>query len=196
VISALSQVAAGPVFIQPQRGLGGLYPDIVVEEQHEDALQITEHPVEQGAAVNDHAFKKPETVTIRAGVSDSSANAVGKPSSDFYEKLLELQKKREPFDIITGKRMHSNMLIETLTETTDMRTENALLFTAVCREVIIVSTQTTTVPPAKNHADPGKTAPTADKGQQQARQKSIVQAGAGSGGGYVRPGGAAPGYGG
>jgi hypothetical protein len=180
MISALSQVAAGPIFIQPQRSIGGLYPDIVVEEQHEDALEITEHPVEQGAAVNDHAFKKPELVTIRGGVSDSSATASGKPSSDFYEKLLDLQKKREPFDVITGKRMHKNMLIESLSETTDVTTENALLFTASCREVIIVSTQVTSVPPAKNHANAGKTAPPANKGQQQAQpRKSMLKAAAG-----------------
>lgn len=184
-VSALSRVAAGPVMIQPRRSIGGLYPDIVVEEQHEDALEITEHPVEQGAAVNDHAFKKPESVVIRGGVSNSSANASSDTSArDFYEKLLELQKKREPFDIVTGKRKHKNMLIESLSEVTSSATENSLLFTAACREVIIVATQVSSVPPAKQHAKPAKTAATSDKGQQQAqatqpKRQSALKAAAG-----------------
>jgi hypothetical protein len=66
-MSALSTVRGEPVLIQPRRSLGGLYPDVVVEESHDDALEITEHPVEQGASISDHAFKKPQTVTIRGG---------------------------------------------------------------------------------------------------------------------------------
>lgn len=181
-MSALSQVLAGPVLIRPRRSIGGLYPDVVVEEQHEDSLQITEHPVEQGAAVNDHAFKKPEVVTIRGGVSDSSPGGGEKPSVEFYEKLLELQKKREPFDIVTGKRQHKNMLLESITEITGQDTENSLMFTAQCREVIIVKTQVASVPPRKNHANPGKTGATTDKGQQQAqpqKRQSMLKAGIG-----------------
>lgn len=182
-MNPLSLVAAGPVLIQPRRSIGGLYPDIVIEEQHEDSLQITEHPVEQGAAINDHAFKKPESVIIRGGVSDSSGLG-GNPAVEFYEKLLELQKKREPFDIVTGKRLHKNMLLESLTEMTGPGTENCLMFTASCREVIIVATQVASVPPAKNHAQPGKTAATVDKGQKQPqtqpqKRQSMLKAGIG-----------------
>ena len=146
-MSVLSSAQGGPVLVRPRRSIGGLYPQVVVEEAHEDSLEITEHPVEQGAAVNDHAFKKPEAVTIRGGVSDSSPGDGDKPSQEFYEKLLELQAKREPFDIVTGKRMHKNMLLESLTVVTDPDTENCLMFTAQCREVIIVKTQVASVPP-------------------------------------------------
>ncbi|MCL1939533.1 MAG: hypothetical protein FWG04_02595 [Desulfovibrionaceae bacterium] len=196
-MSILSQVSGGPVLIRPRRSIGGLFPDIVVEEQHEDTLEITEHPVEQGANINDHAFKKAESVTIRAGVSDASSVLGGeKPSTDFYEKLLELQKKREPFDLVTGKRLYKNMLLESLSAITDQASENCLMFTAQCREVIIVKTQVTSVPPRKNHASPGKTGATEDKGQKQAQpRQGVIAAGAG-GGRYKRPGGAAPGYGG
>jgi hypothetical protein len=147
--------------------------------------------VEQGAAVNDHAYKKPETVTIRAGVSDSNAAGNDRAARDFYDKLLELQKKREPFDIVTGKRLHKNMLLESLSVVTDAATENSLIFTAECREVILVRTQVTTVPPRERHAS-SKTSATDDKGQKQPRQ-SMARAGLG-GPGYSRPGGAAPGY--
>lgn len=175
-MSILSQTRGGPVMIRPRRSIGGLYPDVIVEESHEDSLQITEHPVEQGAAVNDHAFKKPELVTIRGGVSNSSSKGGEKPAVEFYEKLLELQRKREPFDIVTGKRLHKHMLLESLTVLTGQDTENCLMFTAQCREVIIVKTKVTAVPPRKNHANPGKTGATDDKGQQQPqKRKSIIK---------------------
>ncbi len=169
---------ATPVLVRPERSIGGLYPDVVVEEQHTDELEITEHPVEQGAAIHDHAYKKPMTVSIRAGVTDAKAGGGEKPSVEFYDKLLELQAKREPFDIITGKRKYSNMLVKSLSVLTGADTENCLMFTAECQEVIIVSTQVTAVPPRARHANPAKTGATEDKGQKQAR-KSMLKSGLG-----------------
>ena len=142
-----------PATLRPQRSIGGVTFDVVVEEQHEDTLEITEHPVEHGANISDHAFMKPASVTIRAGVSDGS----------------------EPFDIITGKRKYRNMLIETLSVLTDADSENALVVTADCREVIIVKTQTVSVPPRSRHRNAGKTGGTANKGQKQAKRGSVIQ---------------------
>lgn len=177
------------------RHLGGITFDVTVEESHEDTLEITEHPVEQGAAINDHAFIKPPTVTIRAGASDCSGGDGS--SRDLYERLLKLQAEREPFDIVTGKRLYTNMLLETLTTVTDVKTETSLLVSAVCRHVNIVSTQVASVPPRARHKNPGKTGATADKGQKQPIKQSAAQAGLGERGkGHTRPGGAAPGYGG
>lgn len=158
------------------RHLGGITFDVVIEESHEDKLQITEHPVEQGAAVNDHAFVQPPTLTIRAGSSDCQKGEGA--SRDLYERLLKLQTEREPFDIVTGKRLYKNMLIESLATVTDAKTESTLMVSAVCRQVTIVSTQVTSVPPRSRHRKPEKTGATADKGQKQPR-KSMLKAGAG-----------------
>jgi hypothetical protein len=88
------------------------------------------------------------------------------------------------------------MLLESLSSVTDNNTENALLFVAECREVILVATQVTSVPPRARHADGAKTGATNEKGQTQAQpRESMIYSGAG-GQGYSRPGGAAPGYGG
>jgi hypothetical protein len=162
------------VLIQPRRSIGELFPDVVIEESHEDGLEITEHPVEQGAAVNDHAYKKPETVTIRAGVSDSNSAGNDKAAQEYYDKLLDLQKRREPFDIVTRRRLHKNMLLESISVVTDANTENALIFTAECREVILVRTQVTSVPPRKHQANAAKTGATEDKGQKQPRKRQSM----------------------
>lgn len=143
----LSQ-ARQSVYVRPVRSIGGLYMDVTVEETHNDELEITDHPVEQGAAITDHAYMKPAQVTIRAGVSDAgkSGNSGDRPSVEAYQKLLELQKSREPFDLVTGKRTYKNMLIRSLAVTTEAETENILMFTAELRQVMLVTVQSVAVP--------------------------------------------------
>jgi hypothetical protein len=153
-----------PVMIL-QRNIGGFIADVTVEEVHTDLLEVTEHPVEQGAAVTDHAFVKPANLLIKAGWSNSSLQAGGDPNyvNDTYQNFLDLQASRQPFDIITGKRSYSNMLIVRLSTRTDDTTANALLLECECREIITVNTQTVTVPNA-NQATPTETGNTAQRG--------------------------------
>lgn len=189
-----------PTLIRPQRSLGGLVFDVVTREVHEDSLVITEHPVEAGAPVSDHAYLKPATVSISGGVSDagssldssSVASSGDKRSITLYEQLRKLQSAREPIDIVTGKRSYTNMLIETISTTTDATTGDALMVTADCREVNIVQTRTTTIPPRSRHADGAKTGGVSDKGdkQLQSDKRSVISEAAG-GSGHRRPGGPA-----
>lgn len=170
----LSQ-SAETVTISPKRTLGPLAMQCVVEEQHSDDLEITEHPVEQGASINDHAWKKPAEVTIKGGWSNASREAGGNDGfvREIYAKLLELQEKREPFDLVTGKRAYKNMLIQSLGITTDKGTETALYVTATLKEVIIVTTQATTMPPRSRQKSPAKTGGTTDKGTKQPQKTAL-----------------------
>ena len=133
-----------PVIIE--RSVGDIAFEVTVEERHDDSLTITEHPVEKGAAISDHAYKNPVEVVITAGISGKDGESVPKET---YEKLLELQASREPFTIITGKREYENMLVQGISVTTYENTENVLMVTLDCREVIIVETETTQVPPSR-----------------------------------------------
>ena len=54
--------AVAPVLVIPQ---------VTVEERHHDELEITEHPVQQGASIADHAFKRPSEITVKAMWSNS-----------------------------------------------------------------------------------------------------------------------------
>lgn len=181
MIGSRTSSKSSKMAVRPHRSVGDLVFDVTVEEVHEDELTITEHPVEQGAEISDHAYKNPETVTIRAGITDCKQDG-GKPSSEFYEKLLELQKKREPMDVVTGKRMYENMLIQSISETTDNNTENALMVTMTLRQVHIVETKVTSVPPSTRHKNPAKTGGVSDKGEKQGKQRtSILAAGTGKG---------------
>jgi hypothetical protein len=143
-----------PVMIL-QRNIGGFIADVTVEEIHTDLVEITENPVEQGADVTDHAFVKQPNLLIRAGWSNSSPQAGGDPNyvTDTYQQFQDLQAGRQPFDIITGKRSYSNMLILRLQVRTDETAEDALMMECECRQVNLVNTQTVTVPNA-NMASP------------------------------------------
>lgn len=177
------------VLLRDGRQIGGIIPDVVVEESHSDTLTITDHPVEQGAPITDHAFKNPAEVTMRIGWSESSLALGGvisgivsgsllsgglKTVRDIYEDLLKLQASRKPFGLSTGKRRYENMLIKSLSVTTDGASENALVATVVLRQVIIVQTKAATLK-ASSQANPAKTAPVVDRGTVQPGMASKVQ---------------------
>ncbi|KMW73349.1 bacteriophage protein [Photorhabdus luminescens subsp. luminescens] len=144
------------LFQQQTRSFGTesmlLVPSVVIAEKHTDALEITEHPVEIGAAVSDHAYKKPSEITMELGFAGGGSLldfvdtskiglSMGLSPKETYQKILDLQELREPFNVITGKRTYENMLIKAIEVTTDRHSENVLLCTLTLREVIITSTQ-------------------------------------------------------
>lgn len=145
----------GPVVFR-QRNIGGFVANVTIREEHEDELVITENPVEQGADVTDNSFKAPARLVVEVGYSNSSPEAAGDPDyvNDTYTQFLALQATRQPFDVLTGKRSYSNMLIANLHTVTDHATENALFLTIRMREIILVNTQTVSVPPNQNMANP------------------------------------------
>src|SRR5260363_275132 len=61
------------VLIRARRCIGEIVPNVVIEEVHQDALTITEHPVEQGAAIADHAYVRPAEVVMRCGFGPGNA---------------------------------------------------------------------------------------------------------------------------
>lgn len=192
-------IGLGSIYLKPQRGRRGFYPSatvplnapdgilpqVTIEEVHHDELEITDHPVERGSVISDHAFKRPAEVIIRCAWSNSPslpgsfigravgaglgvASALGgsvariaaaagptavaanslltgnapTQAVDIYDKLIALQASCVPFTVYTGKRIYPNMLFRSLSVTTDLKTENVLMLTATCREILIVNTTT------------------------------------------------------
>jgi hypothetical protein len=205
-------VASGQILLQllthkPKRGFYGadgsiLVPDATIEEVHNSEMEITDHPVEQGTVISDHAFMRPQELIITAGWSDSpnnsslenqiigaaanaspvlqtvigAAEAVGgvvslfgsngtsSPSNAAYQKLLDMQSNRLLFAIYTGKRAYQNMIIKSLSTTTDAKTENSLIIRIGCRQILMAQTQTVTVPDSSNMANPEQNGATTEMG--------------------------------
>jgi hypothetical protein len=172
-------VAANLIQITPKSSIGGIAIQAILEETHVDRLEVTEHPVESGTPISDHSFARPTEVMLRCGWSNASTEALtgavtalfsggGLSASDYvlsvYSQLLALQKSRQPFSIKTTKRSYDNMMMPSLYVTTDEKTSQALLVTATCREVIIATTQSTTLPAQSKQTDPSSTAETQNLG--------------------------------
>lgn len=220
VLPALA-IGLGQVYIKPQRGFYpkpneiGSTPEIAqvtIEEIHHDEMEITDHPVERGAAIGDHAYKRPAEVVIRCAWSNSpsinpsgiigaavnaaigvatalspaaavggsilpTTNAVNSILSGdgvnqvnaIYAKLRALQAAAVLFDIYTGKCVYKDMLFKSITETTDKNTENSLMLTIVCRQILLTSTRIVTLSQVNPDAQLLKeqTSPTQNLGNQQ-----------------------------
>ncbi|MFN1150086.1 phage baseplate protein [Serratia liquefaciens] len=160
------------------RSIGVMVPDVVISEKHSDTLEITEHPVEVGSAINDHAYKRPSEVTMECGfagagslldVFDTRNIGLSTPLNsmspkEVYKTLLDVQARREPLDVVTGKRTYKNMLIRAIEVTTDKTSENVLNCTLTLREIILTSTTPITVADKADMAMGVHTAPVIDTG--------------------------------
>lgn len=168
-----------PATIVPRRSIGPFNATLTIEEIATDELEITQHPVQQGAAITDHAYLKPATVNVKIVFSDEDA-----PLAETYQKLRQLQASREPFDVVTGKRSYKNMLFKSLGQTNDLRTEFVLSINATLQEVFVTALEVVSVPERKKQKTPGKTGATENAGQKKAqpaepKKKSALKALAG-----------------
>ena len=172
--------------------IGDMKVQTSLEEIHTDTLHVTEHPVERGAAIADHSYKKPSEVVLRCGWSNANLNALLSIATGFfrggtmtkadyisgiYSQLLKLQESRDPITITTSVRQYDNMLITGLQVTRDQKTSQILSVSATCREIIIVSTQSASLPPKEQQADPASTAETENAGSQQVAAASPAPGG-------------------
>lgn len=138
---------AVPILLQQPRSIGYLIPDVVVEEIVRDNAFITQHPVERGATISDHAFILPTEIQMTTGWSDSTVGYLGY-ADETYQAILALQATREPFTVTTPRRSYDSMLISGIEMQTTEITANVLLLRVTMRKVIIVSTQITSGSPA------------------------------------------------
>lgn len=161
--------------IQPQRTIGSIQMQVVVTENTVDTLTITKQPVQQGASITDHSYLEPTVFSSTACFKDNSQSLIGEINSftspstglqKIYQTLLDLQASRTPFNIVTPKRIYSNMLMTGLSQTTDKTTENCLAVHMSFQQIIIVSVSAVVVPRI-NQKSPGKTGGTQKAGQKQ-----------------------------
>lgn len=160
--------------IEAHGGNGGIIPDVTISEMHADRVTVTQHPVDAGANIADHAIVEPPVLHCVFGWSDSSAvlNAAFSGSilkgiettADIYNWLLAAMQQRILFDLSTGKRKYADMLITDLKTTSTAETENVLIIEVSFQKVFLVSTQSTTLSAARQR-EPERTAPVLNRGR-------------------------------
>ena len=189
-MSGFPPITIDTMFI-PYRQIGGIVAQVTIEEEHLDELEITQHPVEQGAAITDHSFKKPARLVVRVGWSRSGGPRFLGAQFGVYAQLLSLQASRQPFSVYTGRRVYGvpnpNMLISSIEVITDEKTAHALMATVRMQEVILVSTQTVDLSTATglgtsgNQLMPQSTAQTVGLGDQVPKPTTNFNDGAAAG---------------
>lgn len=173
------------LFSQQTRKIGAIVPSVAISEKHSDTLEITEHPIEDGAPVSDHAYKRPPEVTMELGFAGggslldgvdttqmfnlNSGLSLGTGPREVYQQLVALQESRIPFDVTTGKRQYQNMLIKSLDVTTDKISENVLMCSLTLRNVIISRTHSVSVADKSNMADGTSTSAVQNSGTKSAK---------------------------
>lgn len=154
--------------------------DAFLRESATSTARVTRNPVENGADVNDHIIIEPMRFVMEGVVSDTASNLidVATVSAEFiatrttrsqavWTDLLNLQASRTPFTLIQGLKSYDNVVIESLSESQDKSTANALFFTANLVEIVIVDTE---APPNVAYSDTDvsdKASPSTSSGQRQ-----------------------------
>lgn len=163
--------------IGPSRSFGGANQIfsgyVTMSENTIDAIEITQQPVQQGANIADHAFKKPINFSIQILFSSSilpsfsltSGISAPQSLSGIYQKLLALQSSFVPFTCSTPKRTYTNMLFSALGVTTDKKTENILSVNCSFQQIITVPLSVGNIPRSqlKNAGSNGGTQPVGQK---------------------------------
>lgn len=156
----------------PLTRIAHFIPDVSIREMGRNDYAITDHPVETGAVVSDHAIQLPPSVEIVC-VWSGSPHGEDYPNTTLINLLL-FQKKRQPIDVFTVRRHYANMLIQSVSHTTDRNTPDVLMATIRCRRIMIVSTKTTKTNEASKSSQqsPQKTASTEKTGSQQLKSSN------------------------
>jgi hypothetical protein len=96
--------------------------DCVITAEHQQEVRRTEHPVQGGANISDHAYIVPARLVLDVGMSDamdsyfnpSTWTGSQSKSVSAYQTMLALEFARIPFQISTRLRQYSSMIVESL----------------------------------------------------------------------------------
>lgn len=152
------------LFLQRGTTIGDIVPHVTIEEVSRDQVVTTDHPVELGAAVTDHAFRRPPVFEIRCGWSNSTgrSNAIVMQVTEQLQIVQERSRQR-PVEIFTPRRMYENMVLGEVQVIRDANSNSIVACSMRARQILIVEAQTTGGDAARQ-ADPASTATPADSG--------------------------------
>lgn len=150
--------------------IGAIELDCSISESHTSEVEVTEHPVEVGSAVSDHARRKPLGLTIEGMITDTPVDddlrienkaegfQRGKVhrAKDAYQDLCALRDAGEAVTIVTALHTYKNMVLTSLAIPRNSDTGEALRFTAQFKEIRTVESGTVEVTTTKPKTTTGK----------------------------------------
>lgn len=113
--------------------------DCTVSERHSGKLVITEHPVEEGANVADHARKDPDGLDLQGIISDQPillniedlqpsvpGTSPNERAKSAYREFQRLQDTAALLTVTTEVRTYEDMIIESISVNRDKETRHIL----------------------------------------------------------------------
>lgn len=132
--------------------------DATASESHSGEMDVTEHPVETGANITDHARKKPRTVKIDGVLVDYPVeNPDDGNAGRALANLATLEALRDNGQLVELRSQVltlSNLLIQAISYTRTKDIADAVRFSATLREVRLVDSQTVAIKTAVTSAKP------------------------------------------
>ena len=172
--------------------LGSISIDAAISLPESNSASITTSPVESGTDISDNIYYQPLKLSITGKISDYDFNRTfsvlkqnffgkkGKTVSDTaYYQLKALYESKTPFQIVTSRRIYSNMLFTTFNVQVDATTSQTLSFTADAQEILLATPVTIKLPRDKIASDPANAKDQqqslVDKGDQSANGKEVLR---------------------
>ena len=137
--------------------------DASISETHTGSVAVTDHPVEKGFNVSDHARPEAETLQIEGFISNTPfapahpgtyTDKIGRQfaweaksegdatrANTAYKSLLGLKDAGTLITVVTSLRTYENMLVTALSVPRDAQTGNGLRFSASLKKVRVVTSQ-------------------------------------------------------
>lgn len=156
------------------------------------AIEVTENPVETGVSMADHAYAKPDTLTLEVAVSDTPllgdsqgtraldlAQAQGwafmgpneRRSVNAWAEIQRLAKSFTLLNVQIGLGMYENMLIIEGSAEQKIDTAGILKATIQLRQVTFAGTSKVVYPPRAPKKPARKAAPPVNAGDQAANEE-------------------------
>lgn len=116
----------------------------VITEDQDKAIGISEHPVETGFNISDHVEKLPQSIHLQV--------VIVRPTFDRAQKALDYFEKKmlngETVSYQTGKKIYTNLLIESINVSRDSQIANGYTGDITLRKIRIA--QQAYIPPKEN----------------------------------------------
>jgi len=161
--------------------------DAVLSETHNFSRQVTDNKVENGSPIADHIIKNPVTLEIQAivtdapikgiieGISDAVDNLLGgsKYTNDCFGALYQLYEYQGYMTVYTQYKTYPKMVIESISIPRDPKDGEALVFTISMKQIRIVSSATTKLPPGIGAKADGKSNAKGDAAKRATPNKDV-----------------------
>lgn len=135
-------------YVYAKTNIGGWFFDAELQTTHTYQLTITDHPVQLGSTVEDHAYMMPKTLSMNIGMSDVAKSFIPgqfadgtSRSAQAWKVLEQLQAMRIPIQVYTRLGVYKNMLIQNLTTQDDYTTHQGLKATVNFQELLVAQVQ-------------------------------------------------------